>query len=651
MTVLAGTAVAGLKQTPAPGGATAQQTQASGVIVGRVVDADSGAAIPGAIVELYVTPAARPQSQGASAAATPLGGSNTLQPKVLTNRDGQFAFSDIPAGQCRFSVQVHGYSGGGYHQAQVDGPSETLDLAAGQRVGDVTLKAWKDGAITGRVLDEAGEPAVAVSLFVLRRARVNGETTWQRTGEGRTDDRGVYRVARLRPGDYVVEVPTTRTTTPIAALDAADQQAGGDVSAAPVVGALVGALLAGDRSGQQVGNLLLSTGSLQGVGAGPAAPAATADGRVSTYPTVFSPGSTLLTRATVITLHSGEERPGVDIQLTLAPSFRISGVLTDLDGSPASNMALRLVALDDQNNADATSIFDVAMTVTGPHGDFTMLAVPPGQYMVSALRSALGRGARGPGAFAGANAAPPAWAKAPVSVADKDVSGLSLTLRTGLNVTGHVVFAGEAPRPTEAQLGSGGGIRLQPSGAGMQSGRSEVGSIVIAQVNTDGSFAMRGAMPGHYMMLAPGWPPYGTWIAKSISVDGRDVSDLPIDLDAGDLSNVVVTFTDRPAALSGTVRRQAGDPDPTAVVVGFPVDPHAWGSPGIHTFSARATTSGAYTAQFVAPGEYNVVAISNLLEKTWQSPDVLPRIAASAVRVRVEDGAHATQDLTTSAIR
>jgi hypothetical protein len=667
MTVLAVTAVAGLKHTPTANLATTQQARGTGVIIGRVVDADSGQPIPGAIVQLNVTPAAPAQGQGASALVGSSGavaivgngggtiqinqnGPDNPQTRVLTDADGQFAFRDIAAGQCRFVVEAQGYSGGGYHQVQVDGPSEALDVAADQHVTDVALKMWKEAVITGRVLDEAGEPVVGVFVRVLRRTVVGGQTTVQLSGAGReTDDRGVYRSSGLRPGDYLVEVPTTRMTMPIAAFDTVAQNQQGNPSAAGVTPVVVAGGVASAESGQQVGNLLLSNGGIQSNGDGMLAPAATSDGRLSTYPTIFYPSASLSTRATAITLHSGEEKSGIDIQLALLPAFRISGVITDTDGRPAPSMALHLASLDDQNNVD-TVPDEVATSVSDPHGEFTILAVSAGQYLLTALRSPAGAGLRGGGAASsGADSAPPAWAKASVSIADKDVTGLALTLRAGLNVAGHVVFDGDSPRPTGPQLGRG--IRLQPTGSGSQSGgRGGVASNTVAQINADGSFAMSGAMPGKYMILGAGWPVL-KWKVKSINADGRDVSDLPIDLDSGDLLNVVVTFTDRPGALAGTVRRSTGEPDPSALVVGFPVDPHAWGSSGIHTFSTHVTSTGTYSVPSISPGEYSVAAISDALAQTWQSPDVLQRIAASAARVRVEDGAHATQDLTTSTIR
>ena len=351
----------------------------------------------------------------------------------------------------------------------------------------------------------------------------------------------------------------------------------------------------------------------------------------------------------MITVGSGEERAGVDVQLSISRAFRVAGVLTDLDGSPAPNLAIHLVAADDQNNADA-SPDDVATTLSGPRGEFTLLAVPPGQYLLTALRSpaVAGRGGRGLGA-GGAQMAtePTAWARQPVSVSDADLAGLAIALHPGISITGRVVFDGPSPQPTGAQLGRG--IRLVTAGPGLLPGLRGAGAGVVAQIATDGSFAMNGATPGRYQVVAPGWPVL-KWAPKSVLANGRDVSDAPIDLEA-DLADVVITFTDRPGTLGGTVRRPTREIDPTALVIGFPVDPGAPAGTGMHVFTSRADAAGMYTAPVLAPGEYNVVAIPDAFANDWQNPAILQRLIAAAVRVRIADGAKVTQDLTTSSVR
>ena len=78
------------------------------------------------------------------------------------------------------------------------------------------IRLWKGGAITGRVLDEAGEPLVDVAVAAVRRSS-DGRLLTGPTA--RTDDRGVYRLATLTPGSYLVVVPQTQLLMPSSTID------------------------------------------------------------------------------------------------------------------------------------------------------------------------------------------------------------------------------------------------------------------------------------------------------------------------------------------------------------------------------------------------------------------------------------------------
>jgi hypothetical protein len=638
----------------------------SGVVIGRVVDADSGAPVSGAIVELRVSPPRSAsgasagfivlnnvQSQGAQGGFTITGpGLGNAPTSVLTGGDGQFAFRNVSAGRADFAVTANGYTGGAYHQLRPDGSGQSLDIADGQRLTDVTLKMWKDGAISGRITDEAGDAVVGARVQVLRRSPIAGQwTTILSAHAHQTDDRGLYRVSGLLPGDYLVEVPLTRVTTLVSALDASDQgrQSGPGVSGRGLAGR--GAVF----SGQLVGNVFVGSGLSQMGDPDALAPVVGSDGRMTAYASTFYPAASVSSRATIVTLKSAEEKSGTDIQLVAARAFRISGTLADLDGSPAANLTMHLVPLDDQNNAD-TVAEDVATTTSGLRGEFTLVGVPAGQYQLTVLRTAPGPGGRG-GRGAGAVVGPPTgvaaltawWARQAVSVADADISGLTLALRPAVTVTGRVVFDGSATQPTGPQLQRG--IRAQPMNPGLRGGGRGGGAPgpIVAQLSPDGSFTMTGLTPGTYQFVAPGWPLL-KWTPKSLLAGGRDISDATIDIDS-DIANVVVTFTDRPGVLTGAVHRATGEPDASALVVGFPTDPHAPSGSGMHLFTQRVEADGTYTVPALAPGDYNVVAIPDALAQNWQDPAILQQLVRLAIRVRVDEGMHTTQDLTTSGVR
>ena len=58
--------------------------------------------------------------------------------------------------------------------------------------------------ITGTVVDEYGEATAGTQVRVMRYVMQGGRRTLQQAGTGSTDDRGIYRVYGLQPGDYIV---------------------------------------------------------------------------------------------------------------------------------------------------------------------------------------------------------------------------------------------------------------------------------------------------------------------------------------------------------------------------------------------------------------------------------------------------------------
>jgi hypothetical protein len=641
--VLSGPTLYGRHQTP-----QTQQTTptGTGLVLGRTVDGDTGLPIAGAIVQVQLPATGRGRETAPGAPAPVQGGQNGPPRLVMmSDSDGWFVFRNLPAGAISFSAELVGYGGGGYNQHQPNGPSEPLTIAEGQQVGDVTLRMWKLGSITGTVTDETGEPMVGTFVRVLNRRMIGGRAVLSLSGGGRsTDDRGVFRAYDLLPGEYVLCVPATAVTVSVAAVQAAAEA---DVSPGGLILANgVGPSLR-TGAGQRVGDLILTTDQ---PGRGSAVPPAATDaGVLSVYPTLFYNNVTVSARATVVTLKSGEARTNVDFQLPLLTAYKVSGSVSAPDG-PAKGMALHLLTADPDEGLSDTAPDDVATSITDPQGQFTFLGVPRGQYVLKAASGPAQRLTQAADGSVSITRSTDAtlWASVPVAVEQADLAGLTVALQPGLQVTGRVVFEGVSPQPNEQQLQRG--IRLAPTqGAG---GRAAGPGInVPVPIGADGTFSSTGYVPGRYSVIAPTWPVL-KWSLKSVTLAGADVSDVPVEIAAGDLTNLVVTYTDQPAHLSGTVRDLSGRPDPNALVVVFPVDRHAWGWPnGLHTKSAPASTTGLYTLSTLAPGDYEIAAIPNGWQSTWQTPAMLEQIVASATRVQLKVGETRTEDLKTMTIR
>jgi Carboxypeptidase regulatory-like domain len=126
---------------------------------------------------------------------------------AITDGEGRFEIRDLPAG--RYSVTAHrtGYLSGTFGQRVVQGAGTFIEVVDGQTVDKIVVRMTRGGVITGRVVDEFGDPAVNVSVQALRYQFQNGTRRLAPTGgfgPNRTDDRGEFRLYGLPPGQYYV---------------------------------------------------------------------------------------------------------------------------------------------------------------------------------------------------------------------------------------------------------------------------------------------------------------------------------------------------------------------------------------------------------------------------------------------------------------
>ena len=106
-----------------------------------------------------------------------------------------------------------------------------------------------------------------------------------------TDDRGMYRIPTLTPGDYVVVVPTSLTTFPLAAFDQVSGPGGNPGTLSEQSNAIAEISPLGMARTEQVGDFAVLTLNRMTI---PPAPAAGGVPRV--YPTTFYPGRRRLRR-------------------------------------------------------------------------------------------------------------------------------------------------------------------------------------------------------------------------------------------------------------------------------------------------------------------------------------------------------------------
>ncbi len=552
---------------------------------------------------------------------------------AVTDDRGRFVLASLPAGRYTLTVTKGGWITEYYGSKRPGrGPGLPIALAdAEQARADVKLT--RGAVITGRIVDESGNPQAGVRPQLMEYRTISGQRRLMQANLGlniglifsQTNDLGEYRLFGVPPGSYVV------------AASPGFQAASGS-----------GARM---TTPEEVRWALQQSGPAPAVGTQAAPPP---QGPPVTYASVFYPGVSDPAAATMITVAAGEERSGVDLVMNLVATARIQGTVTRPDGQPARGAQLSLTPARMDFNAQ----MDAGMRpVVDAQGRFTFPSVRPGQYVVVARASSQPPPPPGPPSPGAAPARPvlDLWGLADVTVEGRDISGLSLALQPGLTVSGRVVF--EAT--TLAQPANLVGTRIMFGSASMLD-VAMTGNVSAAQMNSmfmgpiaaDGTFTFAGVMPGQYILSAnapvpPGSPPGSSWMTKSVVTRGRDALQSGFEVKAGeDVTDIVITFTDRTSQISGTLVDAAGRPAPEYFVFVFPADKSAW-TPLSQRLRPpmRPASDGKFRISPLPQGEYYMAALTDFEPENLYDAAFLEQVAAAAFKITLGEGEKKIQDL------
>ena len=151
------------------------------VLRGTVVEAQTGKALARTLVAVH-----------------PVTGTAGATRSVRTNSYGVFDFSPIVAGTYVVSAAHKGFAPIQYGQKEWKG-SGTAVIVQDSEETVLRIAMPRFGAITGRISDEADVGLVEHDVIAYRNTRPP-----VMVGKAATDDRGMYRIAGLEPGSYVV---------------------------------------------------------------------------------------------------------------------------------------------------------------------------------------------------------------------------------------------------------------------------------------------------------------------------------------------------------------------------------------------------------------------------------------------------------------
>jgi protocatechuate 3,4-dioxygenase beta subunit len=274
-------------------------------VAGRVVNALSAEAVRRAAVTL-----------------SPLRGKGK-EVNATTDQDGRFTLRAEP-GAYRLSGERPGFRKQQFGARLNPDAGAVLGVAAGQNIADLLFKLAPDAVISGSVLNQEGEPVPSLIVTTLRNGYQSGKRQWVTVGSSQTNDRGEYRIAGLRAGNYRVMVTEMNIGIALAATSAK--------SASP-------------------------------------------DKPEAAYASTWLGNTPDPERAAVIDLKMGDDRRGANIQMQKARTVSVKGKVVDY----RENLVM-LVMLVRRGEGDRDP---GRFALVQPEGLFDIRGVVPGSYLLT----------------------------------------------------------------------------------------------------------------------------------------------------------------------------------------------------------------------------------------------------------------------------
>jgi uncharacterized surface anchored protein len=119
---------------------------------------------------------------------------------MITSENGKFEFTGLPAGKYSLSGAKRGFVTASYDQH--DQYSTAIVTGAGLDTEALLLRLAPDAVIAGKVLDEAGDPVRHATVTLYYQDHSSGVDQIRQNRSAQTDDLGEYELTPLQPGTY-----------------------------------------------------------------------------------------------------------------------------------------------------------------------------------------------------------------------------------------------------------------------------------------------------------------------------------------------------------------------------------------------------------------------------------------------------------------
>jgi protocatechuate 3,4-dioxygenase beta subunit len=345
-----------------------------------------------------------------------------------------------------------------------------------------------------------------------------------------------------------------------------------------------------------------------------------------TYAMTYYPGVTAAEQPQAVNVPLGQEVSGIDIRLVAGRAARVTGVVEGAGGEPIAN---QVVNLDNIGRSVGGALWFAAgagSTRTDAQGAFEFPKLPPGEYM----------------AYSGDQKNSVAVR---AIVSDGDVQHIVLTPRRGTAIRGTVRSDEETPPPFPPAR-----LRLLPISADPKDVLPGWNAARERGLGANWTFEVSEA-DGKYLFRVAGLPP--DWMLKSVTLSGRDITDVPLTVTGGaaDVDGVQVVFSRKGGRIAGDVVDSAGAAAPDTTVIVFPDDSALWGLASRYVKAARPDRAGRFTVGGLPAATYRVAALDLVIEGQWEDQEFLRSLQRIASRIQLGEGATETVKVTVAEAR
>jgi protocatechuate 3,4-dioxygenase beta subunit len=335
----------------------------------------------------------------------------------------------------------------------------------------------------------------------------------------------------------------------------------------------------------------------------------------------YYPGASSVAEAQRVQLGASHDVAGLTLTVVPTSTYRVSGTVVDSKGQPMASALVSIVPVDGPGLKAPIS----GRTQAFADGRFAISRVPPGTYVVQGRSSVT------------SSAIPGEYGWATITVGQSDVRDVLVTAYGPSTLRGRFVFEGEQPRvfvpPT--------GLHIDMVGVDVDTESAvPMSSAPSIRLTNDGRFEIGGLWGRRLLRIRTARD-----VVVGITLDGKDVTDTPIEFNGRDRVGVEVMLSRRSAIVVGKVSDADNRPVPGCRIILFAADPGRWTPHSRFVMTATADSQGEFRIPGVSPGSYLSAAIpADVVAPT--DPEFLEAIRSSATALILAEGITPDVELT-----